>query len=63
MPPRRSARVAGAVERQSSALAPLPLALALAVFSLLPVDARLLVESCIRSRWVRRGSLQVASDA
>jgi hypothetical protein len=41
MPPRRSARVAAVAERESSALPPLPLALALAIFALLPVDARL----------------------
>jgi hypothetical protein len=49
MPPRRSARVAAVAERESSALPPLPLALALAVFALLPVDARL------RCREVCRG--------
>ncbi len=49
MPPRRSARVAAVVERESSALPPLPLSLALAVFALLPVDARL------RCREVCRG--------
>ncbi len=41
MPPRRSARVAAVVERQSTALAPLPHALVLLIFSLLPVDQRL----------------------
>jgi hypothetical protein len=41
MPPRRSARVAAVVERQSTALAPLPLALVLFIFSLVPVDQRL----------------------
>jgi hypothetical protein len=41
MPPRRSARVAAVAERESSALPPLPPALALAIFALLPVDARL----------------------
>jgi hypothetical protein len=41
MPPRRSARVAAVVERESSALAPLPHALALYVFSLLPLDQRM----------------------
>jgi hypothetical protein len=40
MPPRRSARVAAVAERASSALAPLPLALALMIFALLPADAR-----------------------
>jgi hypothetical protein len=49
MPPRRSARVAAVVERESSALPPLPLSLSLAVFTLLPVDARL------RCREVCRG--------
>jgi hypothetical protein len=38
--PRRSARVAAVMERATCALAPLPHALALAVFALLPVDAR-----------------------
>jgi hypothetical protein len=41
MPPRRSARVAAVVERQCTVLAPLPLALVLFIFSLLPVDQRL----------------------
>jgi hypothetical protein len=49
MPPRRSARVAAVVERESSALPPLPVSLALALFALLPVDARL------RCREVCRG--------
>jgi hypothetical protein len=49
MPPRRSARVAAVAERESSALPPLPPALALAIFALLPVDARL------RCREVCRG--------
>jgi hypothetical protein len=49
MPPRRSARVAAVAERESSALAPLPHALALHIFALLPVDARL------RCREVCRG--------
>jgi hypothetical protein len=40
MPPRRSSRVAAVVERETSALAPLPHALVLAVFSALPPDAR-----------------------
>jgi hypothetical protein len=40
MPPRRSARVAAAEEVRTSALAPLPLALAHRVFSLLPADSR-----------------------
>jgi hypothetical protein len=41
MPPRRSARMAAVVERQCTALAPLPRALALFIFSLVPVDQRL----------------------
>ncbi len=41
MPPRRSARVAAVVERQCTALAPLPHALVLFIFSLVPVDQRL----------------------
>ncbi len=41
MPPRRSARVAEAAERQCTALAPLPHALVLLIFSLVPVDQRL----------------------
>jgi hypothetical protein len=41
MPPRRSARVAAVAERQCSALAPLPHALVLLIFSLVPVDQRL----------------------
>jgi hypothetical protein len=49
MPPRRSARVAAVAERESSALSPLPASLSLAVFALLPVDARL------RCREVCRG--------
>jgi hypothetical protein len=49
MPPRRNARVAAVVERESSALPPLPLSLVLAIFALLPVDARL------RCREVCRG--------
>jgi hypothetical protein len=40
MPPRRSARVATAAERASGAFAPLPLAVTLHIFSLLPADAR-----------------------
>jgi hypothetical protein len=56
MPPRRSARVAAVVERRSSALAPLPLALALYVFSLLPVDQRM------RCAEVCRGWRAVLSD-
>jgi hypothetical protein len=48
MPPRRSARVAAAsecvaaaAERARTTLSPLPLALVLEIFSLLPVDTRL----------------------
>jgi hypothetical protein len=41
MPPRRSARVAAVAERQCTALAPLPHALVLFIFSLVPVDQRL----------------------
>jgi hypothetical protein len=57
MPPRRSARVAAVAERQSSALAPLPYALVLYIFSLLPVDQRL------RCAEVSRGWRAVLSDA
>jgi hypothetical protein len=47
MPPRRSARVAAVAERQCTALAPLPHALVLLIFSLVPVDQRLrCVEVC-----------------
>jgi hypothetical protein len=62
MPPRRSARVAEAAERQPCALAPLPLALVLFIFSLVPVDQRLrCLEVCKgwyatlseRSLWMR----------
>ena len=50
MPPRRSARVAAAAaERGASALAPLPLSLALAVFALLPADCRLRCAAVCRS--------------
>jgi hypothetical protein len=56
MPPRRSARVAAVAERESSALPPLPLSLALAVFALLPVDARL------RCREVCRGWRAVLTE-
>jgi hypothetical protein len=56
MPPRRSARVAAVVERQTSALAPLPYLLVLAIFSLLPVDQRL------RCAEVCRGWRAVLSD-
>jgi hypothetical protein len=48
MPPRRSARVAAVAERESSALAPLPLSLVLAIFALLPVDQRLLCRAVCR---------------
>jgi hypothetical protein len=48
MPPRRSARVAAVVERESSALPPLPLAIVLAIFALLPVDQRLLCRAVCR---------------
>jgi hypothetical protein len=41
MPPRRSARVAAVVERETTALSPLPLSVVLHIFSLLPVDCRL----------------------
>jgi hypothetical protein len=41
MPPRRSARVADAAERATTALSPLPLSVVLHIFSLLPVDCRL----------------------
>ncbi len=57
MPPRRSARVAAVVERRSSALAPLPHALALYIFSLLPVDQRM------RCAEVCRGWRTVLLDA
>jgi hypothetical protein len=48
MPPRRSARVAAVVERESSALPPLPHAIVLAIFALLPVDQRLLCRAVCR---------------
>jgi hypothetical protein len=48
MPPRGGARVAAVAERHSSALAPLPHALALYIFSLLPVDQRLLCREVCR---------------
>jgi hypothetical protein len=57
MPPRRSARVAAVVERQTSALAPLPLVLVLAIFALLPVD------QLLRCLEVCRGWRAVLSDA
>jgi hypothetical protein len=62
MPPRRSARVASVAERESCALAPLPHALVLYIFSLVPVDQRLrCLEVCRgwravlreRSLWLR----------
>lgn len=40
MPPRRSARVADLVDRQTSALAPLPPPVVQRIFTLLPADAR-----------------------
>lgn len=48
MPPRRSSRVAAAVERASTVLPPLPHALVLRIFALLPLDAR------CRATWVSR---------
>jgi uncharacterized low-complexity protein len=56
MPPRRSARVAAVVERESSALPPLPHAVVLAIFALVPVDQRLLC------RLVCRGWRAVLGD-
>jgi hypothetical protein len=62
MPPRRSARVAAVAELATSALSPLPLSVVLHIFSLLPVDCRLLcMEVCRgwrsvlleRSLWTR----------
>jgi hypothetical protein len=50
MPPRRSARVAAVAERESSALSPLPPALAIYVFSLLPADARARA-ACVCRGW------------
>jgi hypothetical protein len=50
MPPRRSARVAAAAELRTCALAPLPLALAQHIFSLLPVDSRARA-SCVCCGW------------
>ena len=47
--PRRSARVAAAVEAATSALVPLPLPLVLRIFRLLPLDAR------CKAAWVCRG--------
>ena len=41
MPPRRSTRVAAAVERATAVLLPLPLPVVLAIFARQPVDARL----------------------
>ena len=56
MPPRRSARVAAAAELRTSALSPLPLALAQRIFLLLPVDAR------ARAACVCRGWRAVLAD-
>jgi hypothetical protein len=62
MPPRRSARVAAVAERRCTALAPLPHALVLLIFSLVPADQRLrCLEVCKgwyatlneRSLWMR----------
>jgi hypothetical protein len=50
MPPRRSARVAEAVELRTSALAPLPLPLVHRVFLLLPVDCRARA-ACVCRGW------------
>jgi hypothetical protein len=50
MPPRRSARVAAAAERESTALSPLPHAVVLHIFSLLPVDARARA-ACVCRGW------------
>jgi hypothetical protein len=50
MPPRRSARVAAAAERASSALSPLPHAVVLHIFSLLPADARARA-ACVCRGW------------
>jgi hypothetical protein len=50
MPPRRSARVAAAEERQSGALAPLPPALTTKIFLLLPVDERARC-ACVCRSW------------
>jgi hypothetical protein len=50
MPPRRSARLADALELRTSALAPLPLVLALRVFALLPVDSRARA-ACVARGW------------
>jgi hypothetical protein len=56
MPPRRSARVAAAVERVSSALSPLPHAVVLDIFARLPADER------ARAKLVSRGWLSMMSD-
>jgi hypothetical protein len=62
MPPRRSARVAAVVDRETSALSPLPLSVVLHIFSLLPLHTRLrCAEVCrgwravvsTRSLWTR----------
>jgi hypothetical protein len=50
MPPRRSTRVAAVAERASSALPPLPLAIVLHVFSLLPADDRARA-ACVCRGW------------
>jgi hypothetical protein len=50
MPPRRSARVATAAEHASSALSPLPHAVVLHIFSLLPADARARA-ACVCRGW------------
>ena len=56
MPPRRSARVADAVERQTSPLAPLPLQLVHRIFLTVPVDSR------GRAACVARGWRDVLAD-
>jgi hypothetical protein len=55
MPPWRSARVGAVVDRETSALSPLPLAVVLHIFSLLPLHVRL------RCRAVCRGWRSVLS--
>jgi hypothetical protein len=50
MPPRRSARVAAVAERESSALSPLPHAVVLHIFSLLPADERARA-ACVCRGW------------
>jgi hypothetical protein len=64
MPPRRSARVAAVIERATTALAPLPHALVLLIFSLLPVDVRARC-ACVCRGWravLREGSLWTRLD-